>query len=72
MFVLLWQFVCVAQNDLPLTVLIAVDLGAAECSRVRATPDVPNHVLKVNGVGEVIDYHRYNVFHLAIGCCDAL
>ena len=72
MFVLLRKFVCVAQCDLPLTFLMTVDLGAAECSWVRATPDVPNHVLKVNRVGEGIDYHRHNVFHLAICCCDAL
>ena len=72
MFVLLRQLVCVAQYDLPPTVLVSVNLGAAECSWVRAPPDVPNHVLKVNRVGDVIGYHRHNVFHLAICCCDAL
>jgi len=61
MFVLLWQFVCVTQYDLPLTVLMSVDLGAAACSWLQATPNVPIHVLKVNRVGEVIGYHGHNV-----------
>ena len=72
MFVLLWQLVCMAQHDFPPTVLTSVDLGATERSWMRATADMPNHVLQVNCVGKVMAHQRHNVFHPAVGSCNAL
>src|SRR5208283_2815820 len=71
LLVFLQKLVCMAQDDLPLTVLPAVCLRTAKCERPRLAVDLPGHVLQVDGVAEVLTDHRHDVLLAAIGSSEA-
>ena len=71
LFVFAGKLVSVAQYDLPLAVLAAVGLRAAQCSGLRLVAGVTGHVLEVDGPGEVITHDRHDVLRGAIGGLDA-
>jgi hypothetical protein len=71
LLVFLQKLVCMAQHDLPLTVLPAVYLPTAKCERPRLAADLSGHVLQVDGAAEVLTDYRDNVLLAAIGSSEA-
>jgi hypothetical protein len=71
LLVFLQQLVRVAQHDLPLAALAAVGLRTAKRVGPRLAVGVPDHVLEIDGVGEVVTDHRHDRLLGTVGGGDA-
>ena len=72
MLIFTGKLVSVAQHDLPLAALTAVDLGATQCPGPRVISGATSHVLQVYGVSHVVCDDRHDVLRNPIGGFDSL